>query len=437
LGCGDPILLVQDTEGTGSGSSDAGPTPVSVSTAATLDDSTGVGDATATADTGSTSIGPMDEVTTDPDPDTSGSGSSGDGEDTSTGEPACDPVGPGGLPGVNPGTIWIANSVESTISRVDTETLVETGRFLTRPDANGSPSRTSVGLDGDVAVANRSGGLTKFYGDLADCTDLDGDGVIETSSDSTPLAWDDEECRAWHIPMAYTSQRPVAWTSGTTSADGCSRDEERIWTAGVINNLVVEVVLVDGEAGVILDSVQLPEVVPNFYGLYGGAVDANNDFWASQLGVGDLVHVDVDDLSYETFPMPVSGYGITVGPSGYVFTCSTQVGRFDPVTQTWATAQVGGSGGCMEDDAGFLWMASQPVVAVDVNTLTVAATYPVPEYVHGVSVDFQGHVWGVGMQTTAYRLDPGSGALDTVTGFNGPYTYSDMTGFALASVSAP
>jgi len=229
----------------------------------------------------------------------------------------------------------------------------------------------------------------------------------------------------------------VAWTAGTPAPDECSREGERVWTAGVINDTLIEVSLVDAEVGAILDSVTIPEIFPDFYGLYGGAVDAEGNLWASMLAQGFLVRVDIDDLSYETWPMVTSGYGMTVAPSGHVFVCSSEVGRFDPVTETWDTAVVGGSGGCNADTEGRLWLASNPMVAIDVETLAVVGTYPLPEYVHGVGIDFQGRVWGVSMTQNAYRLDPVTGDFDTVTGFVDPYTYSDMTGLALANVLGP
>src|SRR5690349_784454 len=52
--------------------------------------------------------------------------------------------------------IWVANAGQSTISKINTQTMVEEGRYITRPDSNGNPSRTSVNLSGDVAVANRN-----------------------------------------------------------------------------------------------------------------------------------------------------------------------------------------------------------------------------------------------------------------------------------------
>ncbi len=331
--------------------------------------------------------------------------------------------------------IWIANSSQNTVSKINTQTLVEEGRYYTRPDLLGSPSRTSVNLNGDVAVANRSGGLTKFYANAEDCIDANGNGTIETSSGvDNVLSFEEEECRAWHTPFAYTSQRPVAWTSGEWNPATCRYENEKIWSTGVVGD-VIEVILVDGETGIVEDSVLVPEVPPNFYGFYGGAVDAEGNLWASQLGGGQLIRVNFNDLSdYDLWPATFGGYGMTVGQSGYVFTCSSQVGRFDPVTETWASAVVGGGGGCMEDANGILWLANNPLVGIDVDTLAVVHSYPLPQYVHGVSVDFDGSIWAVDMSSSAYKIDPATGTYDTVTGLVGPYTYSDMTGFALFTV---
>ena len=60
------------------------------------------------------------------------------------------------------------------------------------------------------------------------------------------------------------------------------------------------------------------------------------------------------------------------------------------MTETWQTAQVGGSGGCMEDGKGTLYMSGGGgnIVAVDTETLTVKTTPAVPQYVHGISIDF-------------------------------------------------
>jgi hypothetical protein len=330
--------------------------------------------------------------------------------------------------------IWIANSSQNTISKINTETLVEEGRYYTRPDMSGNPSRTSVSLTGNVAVANRSGGLTKYYARPESCDDGNGDGNIDTSTGSADImAWGDEECLAWHTPMAYTSQRPVAWTQGWFDKEACEVVDEKVWTSGANGNSI-DVLLVDGDTGVIEETIPIPGVAANYFGIYGAAVDSEGNFWGSQLGQGTVVNVDRETLDVQTWPMVASGYGMTVDQEGYVWTCSYIAARFDPMTETWQQANVGGNGGCMSDGGDILWMASSPMVGVNRQTLAVEYSIPIPEYVHGVSIDYQGYVWGVSMSSNAYRVDPAAGTWDTVGGLIGPYTYSDMTGFALNNV---
>ena len=166
----------------------------------------------------------------DPDPTTTGdptttSSGDGDGDDEGGSQVKWDTTsvpdggalcGAGGGGGDEPefSYLWAANSSQGTISKIDTKTVTEVGRFMTRPDSNGSPSRTSVSLSGHVAVANRSGGVTKFYADEQFCVESNGMPGIQTSANNVALPWDQEECRAWYTPMQYASQRPVAWGPG-------------------------------------------------------------------------------------------------------------------------------------------------------------------------------------------------------------------------------
>lgn len=53
---------------------------------------------------------------------------------------------------------------------------------------------------------------------------------------------------------------------------------------------------------------------------------------------------------------------------------------------------------------------------------------------HGVSIDFYGYVWGVRFGQSAYRVDKDDLSFETFVGLVGPYTYSDMTGWALSNV---
>jgi len=340
-----------------------------------------------------------------------------------------------GVPGCeepNTSYIWITNSQQNTISKLDTETLVEKGRYWVRPDEGGSPSRTSVNAAGDVVTASRGdGGVTKFYARIEDCEESNGIPGIQTSTDANMLPWDQEECRAWYAPMKYTSQRPVAWTHGTFNDVSCRYEDQKVWTSG--NNLqngTVDVLLIDGDTGAIDAKVQITGIQADYYGLYGGAIDKEGNLWSSQLGQGYLVNVNLETHDYKVWPMVTSGYGMTVDSKGYVWTCSSNAARFDPMSEAWQINSVGGSGGCMEDGKGTLYMSggSNNIVAVDTETLKVNTTYPVPQYVHGISIDPYGYLWAVSMSSEAYRLDlNNAGAFQTFTGLVGSYPYSDMT----------
>jgi hypothetical protein len=337
--------------------------------------------------------------------------------------------GGGGAPDFS--YIWIANSNESTVSKINTQTLVEEGRYVTRPDANGNPSRTSVNLNGDMVIANRSGGVTMIAATSDRCPDPN-----NTSTGAGDVKGWQDGCVLWHVPFAYASQRPVAWTPGEWNDSACRYDDTKLWTSGA--NGSIDVILIDGDTGVVEQTIPIPGVDPGFYGIYGAASDAEGNFWGSQLGQGYLVNVDIDDYSVRTWPMPTSGYGMTVDHLGQVWTCSSEVARFDVATQTWQTAAAGGAGGCMEDGQGVLWLANNPMVGVDINTMAVVQSITLPNYVHGISIDFEGYVWGPAIYNNeAYRVDPMTGTIDTVTGLNLPYTYSDMTGFALSNAGTP
>jgi hypothetical protein len=334
--------------------------------------------------------------------------------------------------------LWAANSSQGTISKIDTATVTELGRYIVRPDSAGSPSRTSVSLSGHVAVANRNGGVTKIWANEEFCDESNGMPGIQTSNNNQALPWGTEECIAWHKPMQYVSQRPVAWGAGNFNEGTCYWDEEELWTSAT-NGQTIDVYVLDGEDGATKEMVTIQGVAPQYFGIYGGAVDGNGDFWGSQLGQATLIRVNRDDMTYNTWPMAAGGYGMTVDSEGYVWTCSSAVARFDPDTEQWQTANVGGQAGCMADAAedGLLWVSNgSGVIGVNRQTLQVEKTWNAGGS-YGISIDFEGYVWAVAYGTTASKIDPETGQFWTYNGLVGAYTYSDMTGYALSNVGSP
>jgi hypothetical protein len=345
--------------------------------------------------------------------------------------------------------LWAANSGQGTISKIDTMTVVELGRYQVRPDGAGSPSRTSVSLSGHVAVASRSGGVTKFYATEENCQESNGMPGIQTSQNNVALPWDQEECRAWHIPFPYSSQRPVAWAPGEWNTGSCSWENEKLWTAGRIGNSQGdEVVLIDGDDGVILETIPIPGLKPDSFGIYGAAVDSEGNFWGTGWADGNhLVHVDIDTLQATVYPGPSSTgmgshwYGMTVDVDGYVWNCASRVARFDPIEESWTVSGElpSWSAGCMADaeEEGLLWLGTSGtgITAIDRVTMQVVHQWPTPTS-YGVSVDFEGYVWAVN-GNGAHKVDPETGQVWSYNGLVGAYTYSDMTGAALSAVGNP
>ena len=409
---------------------------------------------------GTTSTGPGQDATTQGSGSASSSGSSSGAVD-STGEPIFDVGTNEDLCGCDKSYIWIANSSEGTVSKLNTETLVEEARYITRADSAGNPSRTSVSFTGDVAVANRHGGLTKFYADPADCVESNGMPGIQTSAGAPDvLAWDVEECRAWYTEFPTTNQRPVAWAPPDDPENvDCDRPaSQRLWTVGSTNPGIVPGTggaggatawLVNGDDGSILETVDVAMFNGSQLGAYGGAVDRAGDlFFSSQgaltFGNNSLVRVTIDalDVTIWAIPPEIAPYGITVDHNGRVWLSSmlgSSAARFDPETETWDI--VDGSflsqAGLQEHPSGQMWIGTNVgAIQVDVETLALGNVF-VPDGggdVKGISVDADGFVWAINQ--FAHKIDPATGvAVGTYSGLSSPYTYSDMTGWALQNAA--
>lgn len=364
--------------------------------------------------------------------------------------------------------VWVANSEESTVSKINMKTLKEEGRYLTRADGMGNPSRTSVALSGDVAVANRHGGLVKFWADTANCKESNGVPGIQTSTGKNDvLAWDMEECRAWFIDFPTSNQRPVAWTQGTITPGTCNTSKEKVWTVmsekkslfpglGAPGGVIVA--LIDGDTGTIDKQITIPTFSGDQFGAYGGAVNTHGDLFFTSMAFngGKLARVYIDNFAYKVFVVPpeIGPYGITVDHKGQVWLSSVAlggygVGRFDPEAQKWDLVNgFWGGSGLAEGPDDWMWVSStNGVNAVHIDTLELGPVFKSKYTIKGVGFDHEGFLWAVNWSDVddannpidpevVFKVD-----LDTLTavgqydGLNRPYTYSDFTGNALYNVS--
>ena len=115
--------------------------------------------------------------------------------------------------------IWVPNSNEGTVSKVDTVTGKELGRYRTGPTSNGNPSRTTVDLQGSCWVGNRGTGTVVKIG-LSEAglyNDTNGDGFMNTSMDlngdgditgAEILPWGDDECVLFEVLLGNSGSGP-------------------------------------------------------------------------------------------------------------------------------------------------------------------------------------------------------------------------------------
>jgi len=334
--------------------------------------------------------------------------------------------------------IWIANSGEHTISKLDTITGVETGRY----SACSNPSRTSVDLYGDVWAACRSdGGVAKIHVYEKNCIDKNNNGQIETSRDlngdgviqgNEMYSKGKDECVRFITYPGGSCQR----AAGVDSENYAWIGE---WHGKTLRRL-------HPDDGHVVQQIGIPA---NPYGL---VVDGNGIIWVSGRGGSKLVRVDPKTNkvnSYSSNLGCLQPYGITLDYKGRPWIgncCCWHVGyRFDPSNNTWAAAGVHARPRGVAGAAnGRMYIAndqSSQVAVVDSDSMQTLAyinlgsnRFPV-----GMAVDFDGFVWAVNQKTSsATKIDPANNSivLEHKVG-SSPYTYSDMTGYSLHTYTAP
>ena len=327
--------------------------------------------------------------------------------------------------------IWIANSPNSTVSKIDCKTVTEVGRFSVCKD----PSRTSVDLDGNVWVGCRGdGGVAKIMAETKNCIDKNGNGVIETSTGAgagAVLAAGTDECVKF-----------ISYPDGSTVARAAGVDKDNhvwigFWNSSNLHRL-------EPLAGKSVDKIN---IACNPYGL---VIDQKGIIWAQGAGCGNLVRIDPATKQVTKFPYKAGAYGINVDKFGHIWVASGgSASRFDatnpgPAAWTVVSGIASGGRGVATANDGYVYAAadgSSMVTKINGNNNppNVEAKIAGAQYPVGVALDYDGFVWAVnqgGSSTT--KFDPKTNsAVKTVAVGSSPYTYSDMTGYTLNYFTAP
>jgi streptogramin lyase len=358
---------------------------------------------------------------------------------------------------INTNLIWVANTGEGSVSKVDVRTFVELGRYSTGYD----PSRTSVNTAGDVYVGNRNGfSLTKISALGAECPDTNGDGEVTTSSGHDVLPWGQDDCVLWRTDLTGCGVIRAVAAQDVIGPDGSVHPY--VWVGG-FNGCVWKL---DGITGEILINATPVRARP-----YGFALDGQGQLWIHHHNthVGRLdTRRCVDDASCAVdicddtgdgcvkqqiaLPAGTTGYGITVdwrqrvwlgGGAGPI--------RYDPMApagQRWALSGANHFvHGIAADSNGWIWGAGGgQVVRVngDDPTQWTFVAGAAGFSAKGAAVDADGKVWMINISHhNATVIIPGATLNEAEVRpnvspfFRSPYTYSDMTGLQLRWATQP
>ena len=426
------------------------------------------GTVTETTLTGTGTSTTSDTATATDTTDSTGPVSASDSDTGTTGDPPPD-CGGMGMGGFDFSYLWVANTDQGSISKVNTETLIEEARYfsdLTQSGAS-SPSRTSVNITGRfVVVSNRNTGwVTKVAANKSDCVDKNGNGMIDTSPNKdTLLPWGTDECQLWstqvtnNIFSGGAGPRGTTWTPGDFNKVTCQFDNQKVWVGWLSAPGQAVMGRLNGDTGALEETVSLPNWplydAPNGYAPYGAAVDAAGYVWTSAVFSDSTWRIDPVTLEVKQF----SGgngdahYGMTTDSKGKVWfanwTGHGGVSVFDPMTEQF-TIIPGSEGNVFRGIAvgadGNVWAANNGgalgcgLIQVSADTLTVVTFHKFDQCGTpvGVSIDVAGKVWMVDYNGWAYKIDPETYAKELVTIANIHYTYSDMTGGGLLNAVMP
>ena len=335
--------------------------------------------------------------------------------------------------------IWIANAAESTVSKIDTRTGKEVGRYAT--GVAGNPSRTAVDKDGNCWVGNRAiGTVVKIA--MTGGIDRNGNGKIDTSTDLNGNGViDSNEILPWGQDEAILANTAVGNSSSSLPRALAIDKKGQVWVGLYNEKRFVVLNPNDGKfTGISVNVNSTP---------YGATIDKDGFLWTSGYSASVIDKLNTNNNTFVgTYNIGAVPYGIVVDKQGIVWVASyTQsvLVRFDPATNTYTHHKGNGvtGRGVGVDRDGNVWVAysgnnwvdkfdSKGKYLASTNLAAYGGTGPI-----GIGVDSEGYIWAT-CQTSnnTVKIDSSAKVVGVYKVGQGPYTYSDMTGFNLQNVTA-
>ena len=350
--------------------------------------------------------------------------------------------------------IWVPNSNEGTVSKYDTVTGNELGRYRTGPTSTGNPSRTTVDQDGNVWFGNRGTGTVVKIGlyENGQCVDKNGNGVIDTSKDANHdgdvtgtevLPWGQDECVLYEVLLGSTGSGPR----------GIAIDANKdLWAGTYSLSGGNKFYHIDGATGTIIAADTI-DISP--YRSYGAVIDGNGKIWSSSLS-NYVLKIDPTTKSITRVGLSLTSYGLGIDKNNHLFVAGwgqNKIAKIDVNTHTVVYAQQYDTHcrGVAVTGDGDVWVVNSrdgDVTRLD-NNLNWKATIDIGAGNWGVmstgaAVDAAGKVWACNYNDGyLHRIDPATDSIDlskqtpgvSGTGVGMHYSYSDMTGIISRTVT--
>jgi uncharacterized repeat protein (TIGR01451 family) len=363
--------------------------------------------------------------------------------------------------------IWVPNSNEGTVSKVDVRTGAELGRYRTCPTGvTGNPSRTTIDQYGNCWVANRQSGTVVKIGLLesGQYSDRNTNGLPDTSYDANGdgdissgemLPWGQDECVLYEvvvIPGKEGTYTPGTYTNGYVNdywnpgPRGIAVDYSgNVW-AGTHDSQ--KFYYLNGSTAAILRTNDLSSVA---HTCYGAVIDGNGILWSSgyrESGQNNILRMDPTDNSMSVINFEFHTYGLSLDHNNHLFVSGHQESKLSRInvltaTREWTSTAGYLSRGVAVTDDEDVWVASSSEGNVwrFSNDGVFKGKISVGTTPTGVSVDSAGKVWVVNDgDEYIKRIDPAIGAYGAIDlskriigGLH--YGYSDMTGIIARSTT--
>jgi hypothetical protein len=363
--------------------------------------------------------------------------------------------------------IWVPNE-NGSISKVNTETGKEVGRYRISPPSLGStqPSRTTVDLDGSCWVGVRDAGTVVKVGlyEAGKWIDRNGDGVCQTSQDSNNdgnitgaeiLPWGQDECVLYEVVLYSGHQGTYA--PGTypgpydtdywgTAPRGLAIDGNNNLWAGTWSSM--RFYYIEGSTGTIKKNLYIG------WPSYGAVIDGNGILWSATQVNNRVLRLNPSTDTWDTLYMGHFVYGLGLdypppGQPGHLFVSGWEHSSLSRVNLStgakewtkWGPWEARGLACTRDND---VWVACtyyDRVYRFDNNgnyktdIYVALGSYGDPT---GVAVDAAGKVWVCNLDGYIHRINPATNTVDLskyIVDSGGHYSYSDMTGIVAWSIT--